>query len=103
MFTVATPTEARPIDIPSAFLVLKPPPGIDPRIRDFDRELLTAWLNFANGGIDLTDQVGVTDHVLITFADEVSQAEALRVDPSSTKKELDQQRVILEKFNHLGS
>ncbi len=46
-------------DIPSAFLVLKPPPGIDPRIRDFDRELLTAWLNFANGGIDLTDQVGV--------------------------------------------
>ncbi len=77
MFTVATPTEARPIDIPSAFLVLKPPPGIDPRIRDFDRELLTAWLNFANGGIDLTDQVGV--------------------------KELDQQRVILEKFNHLGS
>jgi photosystem II stability/assembly factor-like uncharacterized protein len=87
-------------DIPSAFLVLKPDPGVDQRVRDFDRELLTAWLNFANGAVELTDEVTVDGKSVVSFADELAQAEALRLDPATAKATLDKHKAILEKFNH---
>jgi len=87
-------------DMSSAFLVLKPDPAVDQPVRDFDRELLTAWLNFANGGIELSDQVTIDGKAVVSFADEVAQAEALRLNPSTDKTELDKHKAILEKFNH---
>jgi photosystem II stability/assembly factor-like uncharacterized protein len=88
-------------DIPSAFLVLKPDPSVDPRMQDFDRELLTAWLNFANGAVELTDTVTIDGKSVVTFAAELAQAEALRLAPATSKTELDKHKSILEKFNHL--
>jgi hypothetical protein len=92
--------ERNAADAPAAFLVLKPDPQTDPRIKDFDRELLTAWLNFANGGVNLTESVVVNGHTTVTFADEMAQAETLRLDPAATKQDLDAHKAILEKFNH---
>jgi hypothetical protein len=87
-------------DMPSAFLVLKPDPTVDQRIRDFDRELLTAWLNFANGGVELSDQVTIDGQTVVSFADEVAKAETLRLNPATDKSEFDKHKAILEKFNH---
>lgn len=88
-------------DIPSAFLVLKPDEAVDHRIKDFDRELLTAWLNFANGAIEMSDQVKIDGKTVVSFANEVATAEALRLNPGTSKAELDKHKAILEKFNHL--
>jgi photosystem II stability/assembly factor-like uncharacterized protein len=88
-------------DMPAAYLVLKPDPAVDQRVRDFDRELLTAWLNFANGAVELSDTVTVNVQTVVSFAQEVAQAEALRLDPATSKTALDTHKAILEKFNHL--
>jgi hypothetical protein len=63
----------------------------------FDRELLTVWLNFANGAIEYlelldTDKDGVGDTPL---ADVVAVAEAVRLDPGATDKEIREQTNIL--------
>jgi M6 family metalloprotease-like protein len=49
----------------------------------FDRELLTVWLNFANGAIEYDELLGV------------ATAETVRLDPSTTKKEIKEQTNIL--------
>ena len=55
----------------------------------FDRELLTVWLNFANGALEFTDISGV-----------VATAESVRLDPSATDKEIRRQTKILHQINH---
>jgi hypothetical protein len=65
-----------------------------------DRELLAAWLNFANGAFDLTELVdtdgnGVAD---TPFATVMATAEAVRIGPSTEAQEL-AQRDILERIN----
>lgn len=88
-------------DFPSAFLVLKPDSAVDHRVKEFDRDLLTAWLNFANGAVELSDQVTFDGKTVVSFANEIATAEALRLNPATSKAELDKHKAILEKFNHL--
>ena len=66
-----------------------------------DRDLLTAWLNFANGSVAWdelvdTDQDGTTDTI---FHVALETAEAVRVDPTSTNAEFDVQRAIVQSIN----
>ncbi len=63
-----------------------------------DRDLLTVWLNFANGAVEWdelvdTNRDGTADTV---FHVAVETAEAVRLDPASTKAQLDAQRAILQ-------
>lgn len=65
-----------------------------------DRELLAAWLNFANGAFDLTELVdtdgdGVAD---TSFASVMATAESVRIGPSSDAQKL-AQRDILQEIN----
>ena len=67
----------------------------------FDRQLLAAWLNFANGAIDLetlfdTDGDAVPD---ASFADIVTAAEAARLNPATTNEELEGHKDFLESVN----
>ena len=66
-----------------------------------DRQLLTAWLNFANGAFDLTELVDADgDGTAETqFATVMATAEAVRLNPASTKAQLLAQRDILERIN----
>ena len=70
----------------------------------FDRQLLAVWLNFANGSLTLDQMVdtngdGTPD---TTFANAVSTAESVRLNPAATRSELEQQKNILEAINMLG-
>jgi hypothetical protein len=67
----------------------------------FDRQLLAAWLNFANGSIGYAQLVdtngdGTPD---TTFAAAISAAEAVRTNPASTTAQLELQKNILERLN----
>ena len=69
----------------------------------FDLQLLAAWLNFANGAIEHdrmvdTDQDGVAD---TRFLAAMADAEALRLDPSSTQAQLDRAKRIVERWTSL--
>ena len=69
-----------------------------------DRELLTVWLNFANGSIEYlelldTDQDGMGD---TSFADVVAAAEAVRLDPGATDKEIREQTNILHHIKQMS-
>jgi len=69
----------------------------------FDQQLLAAWLNFANGAVDwnrLVDTNG--DRTADTrFLDAIAAAERLRLDPSTTRAQLDRQKTILESWTKL--
>jgi len=70
----------------------------------FDVQLLAAWMNFADGRVALTDLVdtnfdGVPDTV---FADLMSEAEAVRLNPASTPAQILAQAKRLESFNISG-
>jgi hypothetical protein len=70
----------------------------------FDRQLLAAWLNFANGAAGLgelidTDGDGSGD---TAFSDMMAAAEAARLDPTTTRAALEAQKDILERFNTSG-
>ena len=75
-------------------------PGLN-ALRTFDRQLLVAWLNHANGGIGLdelvdTDGDGIVD---TPFANTVATAEAVRLDPTATRAAVLEQKDILEAIN----
>ena len=66
-----------------------------------DRDLLTAWLNFANGAVGYaelvdTDANGTKDTQFHTV---VEAAEAVRLSGSATAAQLDQQRIIISRIN----
>ena len=69
----------------------------------FDLQLLAAWLNFANGAIEwdrLVDTNG--DRTPDTrFLDAITAAETLRLDPASTRTQLDRQLAIIERWTNL--
>ena len=83
-----------------AVAVLFPPPGSPAQVQ-LDRQLLTSWLNFANGGIGLGDLVDTDrDRVPDTaFADVMATAEAVRLDPGATRQQLQAQKDLLERMN----
>lgn len=66
-----------------------------------DRQLLTAWLNFAHGAFGWNERVdtngdGVAD---ARFWEAVTAAEEVRLDPQATRQELEDQKDILEHIN----
>ncbi len=87
--------------IPAASIVLADTNQASSMADALDRQLLTAWLNFANGSIGLGDLVDTTgDKVLdATFGDAIVAAESVRLDPSATKQALETQKDILERIN----
>jgi hypothetical protein len=64
----------------------------------FDSELLTVWLNFANGAIEYHQLLNV-DGRNAEFAEIVAYAEAIRRDPMATDVEIRRQRNILRSIN----
>jgi hypothetical protein len=76
--------------------------GTSPSIEDiFDRQLLAAWLNFANGAIDLDTMVDIDGDTVpdASFADIVTAAEEARLNPATTPEELEGWKDILELIN----
>ncbi|MDX6263572.1 MAG: hypothetical protein QOH84_5260 [Kribbellaceae bacterium] len=71
---------------------------------EFDRQALAAWLNFADGSFDLSTWVDTNLDLRpdSTFGAVMTQAEAIRLNPSSTNNQLRQQTLLLEKINLLG-
>ena len=70
-------------------------------LEQLDRQLLAAWLNFANGAFDLatlvdTDGNGSAD---TSFGTVMANAEAVRLNPASTAAQIHAQRDILEQIN----
>jgi FtsP/CotA-like multicopper oxidase with cupredoxin domain len=66
-----------------------------------DRQILTAWVNFANGSVELnelldTNNNGVPD---TTFSNVMTNAEAVRLNPASIKSQLQAQRDILTRIS----
>jgi hypothetical protein len=66
-----------------------------------DRQLLAAWLNFANGAIGYTQLVdtdgdGTAD---TSFATVMASAEAVRLNPAATTAQLDAQAALLSHLN----
>jgi M6 family metalloprotease-like protein len=54
-----------------------------------DRELLTVWLNMANGALEFTE-----------YREVVAAAESVRLDPSATDREIREQTRILHQLNN---
>ena len=73
--------------------------GVSVSKRDqLDRDLLTVWLNFANGAVEWdelvdTNRDGTADTV---FHVAMETAEAVRLNPASTNAQFDAQRAILQ-------
>lgn len=67
----------------------------------FDRQLLAAWLNFAHGPFGLNDQVDTNCdlHADSTFSNVVRQAEAVRLNPAATDRDIRAQAAILARLN----
>ena len=69
--------------------------------QELDRQLLAAWLNFANGGYgwdQLVDTDG--DRVADTaFSSAITSAEAVRLDPNATRAQIEAQKRVLESIN----
>ena len=71
-------------------------------LQQLDRQLLAAWLNFANGAFDYTELVfdsngdGVAD---TQFSAVMAAAEAVRLNPASTAAELRAQRQLLQRLS----
>ena len=95
-------SEARALNtVAQAFDVMMIDQNDGDALQKLDRELLAAWLNFANGAFDLTELVdtdgnGVAD---TPFATVMATAEAVRLNPASTSAQLLAQRDILEQIN----
>jgi hypothetical protein len=69
----------------------------------FDQHLLAAWLNFANGSLEY-DQLVDTDgnRTLDTpFLKAMADAEAVRLNPSTTRAQLERTKNVLEGFSKL--
>ena len=100
-FMSAVFSETRPLaTVEQAFDVLKINNNAGDARQKLERELLTAWLNFANGAFDLTELVDTNgDGTADTqFATVMGNAEAVLLNPSSDAQKL-AQRDILERIN----
>jgi hypothetical protein len=77
--------------------------GGNSMIKSLDRQLLATLLNFANGSLEL-DELVDTDFDLVpdtALYAVIVNAEMVRLDPLSTKAQLEEQRNILEAINVL--
>lgn len=73
--------------------------GDDPR-QGLDSALLTAWLDFANGAFDWNTPIRLDDESPVTtpFHVIMANAERVRLDPTSTKRQLRTQLEILSQL-----
>lgn len=88
--------------IEKALAVLIPDEHLATTRDHLDRQLLAAWLNFANGAIgydDLIDTDG-DGHDDLPFHEVMAHAESVRLNPASTDHDLEAQIAILEQINH---
>ena len=95
-------SEARALDtVAEAFDVMRINGNGGDSLQKLDRELLAAWLNFANGAFDLTELVDTDGNGVVDtqFASVMATAEAVRLNPASTSAQLLAQRDILEEIN----
>jgi hypothetical protein len=96
--------EQRDASTPLAALQVFTTAGTSAATDIFDTQLLAAWMNFADGRVALTDVVdtdgdGAPD---TNFADLMAQAEAVRLNPAATRKEILAQKDRLDSFNNSG-
>jgi FtsP/CotA-like multicopper oxidase with cupredoxin domain len=73
-------------------------------IQQLERQILVAWLNFANGAVEYnelidTNKNGIPD---TAFSTVMATAESVRLNPASTKKQLQDQANILKLVNDGG-
>ncbi len=79
--------------------------GPKPSVREqFDRQLLTALLNFANGSIGSDELVDTNhDHVPDTpFLTMIASVEAIRLNPSSSDAQILAAKDVLEQVGQAG-
>jgi len=94
--------EARPLStLAQGFDVLFMGGNGGSEVQQLDRQILTAWLNFANGAIEYNQMIDTNkDHVPdTTFANVMAHAEAVRLNPASTAAQLKAQRTLLNQIN----
>lgn len=66
--------------------------GLAAARRNLDRQLLAAWINFANGAFALDQLFTVTKNGTATpFADVMAVAESVRLDPGATRSQVNEQ------------
>jgi PKD domain len=92
-------SEARPgSTLAAAFDVLSLAGNGGNESEKLDRQLMVAWLNFANGAFEFGQLVD-TGNDLLPFSTVMSTAETVRLNPSSTTAQLRAQRQILQRIN----
>jgi len=69
----------------------------------FDQQLLANWLNFANGAIEWNRLVDTNNdrRVDTPFLTAMEQAESLRLDPNTNRKQLDARKKLIETWTNL--
>jgi hypothetical protein len=72
------------------------------QLDQLDRDLITAWLNFANGAVEWNEQVdtdkdGTPD---TPFYQALQTAESVRLDPNATEAQINDQRAIVQRINN---
>ncbi len=69
--------------------------------QQLDRQLLSAWINFANGGVEYSEMLDTDGNRTLdtSFINVMKQAELIRRNPASTKQQLQKQRDILTRIN----
>jgi hypothetical protein len=88
--------------IPAAFDVVNVSgSGGSPREK-LERELLTSWMNFSNGAFEYLQFVDTNGDSLpdTQFADVMTAAEDVRLNPGATAAQLDAQRTIVHRVNN---
>ena len=80
--------------------VLKPGGGTTKK-EQFDRQLLAALLNFANGDPDFNELIDTNGNGTgdTPFLQVVASAEAVRLNPASTDAQIEAQKNLLERIN----
>jgi hypothetical protein len=88
--------------ISAAYDVLFPGGKKEPQTRMFDRQLLTCWLNFANGAYALDDLLDTNGDNLpdTTIGAAHATAESVRLNPASTSAQIKTQDQILKRFDN---
>jgi hypothetical protein len=87
--------------IPSAYDVLFMQQNRGDARQQLDRELLTTWLNFANGAIEYHQRLDTNNNHKpdTAFAEIIASAEAIRLNPASTDAKIRHQKNLLHRIN----
>jgi serine protease len=87
--------------VAAAFEVLSVSGNAGSASQQLDRQLLAAWLNFANGAFDYSELVDTNKDKIVdtAFSTVMANAEGVRLNPGSTEAQMRAQRDILERIN----